>query len=172
MRSPLALLLSTIVNDLVMKRSHGLPACCNAFSSPTFKCDQGQCQSISCKLVWPGTSRESLAVWPCTDAVGLVQGLKAHADDPAFQERWRGVKKIAKQAAMQKITELCGVQAGPALPCLVTAWCQFSTLEAHSVCMRGRACVCMRAFVHAMPMTAAPCMECRYTQASGVHSQV
>ena len=53
---------------------------------------------------------------PCasqaTNSLGMrVQGLKEHADDPAFQKEWRRVKGIAKEAAMRKITELCGVQA-------------------------------------------------------------
>ena len=37
-----------------------------------------------------------------------MQGLRAHADDPAFQARWAEVKGIAKAKAMARIQELTG----------------------------------------------------------------
>ena len=38
-----------------------------------------------------------------------VQGLREHADDPAFQEKWREVKQIAKGKAVAKIADITGV---------------------------------------------------------------
>jgi hypothetical protein len=37
-----------------------------------------------------------------------MQGLRAHADDPAFQARWAEVKGVAKAKAMARIQELTG----------------------------------------------------------------
>jgi hypothetical protein len=40
----------------------------------------------------------------------LVQGLREHADDPEFQQKWADVKAIAKSKAIARISELTGVQ--------------------------------------------------------------
>ena len=50
------------------------------------------------------------ACWPGLTPACCVQGLKQHADDPAFQEKWRMVKQTAKAKAMAKVAELSGVQ--------------------------------------------------------------
>lgn len=42
-----------------------------------------------------------------------VQGLRQHADDPAFQAEWQEVKLIAKTKALAKIKELTGVSISP-----------------------------------------------------------
>ena len=39
-----------------------------------------------------------------------MQGLRDHADDPAFQKKWQEVKLLAKQKAARKIEALTGVQ--------------------------------------------------------------
>ena len=39
-----------------------------------------------------------------------VQGLREHADDSAFQEKWREVKQIAKGKAVAKIADITGVE--------------------------------------------------------------
>ena len=37
-----------------------------------------------------------------------LQGLREHADDPAFQEKWREVKQIAKAKAVERIAHITG----------------------------------------------------------------
>ena len=37
-----------------------------------------------------------------------LQGLREHADDPAFQEKWQEVKQIAKTKAVEKIAQITG----------------------------------------------------------------
>ena len=37
-----------------------------------------------------------------------MQGLREHADEPAFQERWQEVKQIAKAKAVAKIAHITG----------------------------------------------------------------
>ena len=39
-----------------------------------------------------------------------LQGLREHADDPAFQEKWREVKQIAKTKAVDRIAQITGVE--------------------------------------------------------------
>ena len=42
-----------------------------------------------------------------------MQGLREHADDPAFQEKWREVKQIAKSKAVEKIAQITGEEIPP-----------------------------------------------------------
>eukprot|EP00891_Asterochloris_glomerata_P002508 jgi/Astpho2/2508/fgenesh1_pm.00048_%23_17_t len=42
-----------------------------------------------------------------------LQGLRDHADDPAFQKKWQEVKLLAKQKAARKIEALTGVTVNP-----------------------------------------------------------
>jgi starch phosphorylase len=42
-----------------------------------------------------------------------LQGLRQHADDPAFQQKWRDVKLAAKEKAAKKIEALTGVKVNP-----------------------------------------------------------
>ena len=39
-----------------------------------------------------------------------MQGLRKHADDPDFQQKWQAVKLNAKSHAMAKIAQLSGVE--------------------------------------------------------------
>ena len=56
-----------------------------------------------------------------SDAQHCLQGLKQHAEDPAFQEKWRSVKQTAKAKAMAKVAELSGVRVCRFM--LHAAWC-------------------------------------------------
>ena len=42
-----------------------------------------------------------------------MQGLREHADDSAFQEKWREVKQIAKSKAVEKIAQITGEDIPP-----------------------------------------------------------
>ncbi|CAB1367458.1 glycogen/starch/alpha-glucan phosphorylase [Denitratisoma oestradiolicum] len=42
-----------------------------------------------------------------------LRGLEAHADDPAFQERWRQVKRQRKEALAGEVHKLCGIDITP-----------------------------------------------------------
>jgi len=46
--------------------------------------------------------------------LGRLRALEAHADDPAFQQRWRDVKRDRKEALAALIYRRCGVQVDPA----------------------------------------------------------
>ena len=46
----------------------------------------------------------------CSGPLLPVQGLRDHADDPAFLKKWQEVKLLAKQKAARKIEALTGVQ--------------------------------------------------------------
>ena len=39
-----------------------------------------------------------------------LQGLREHADDPAFQEKWQEVKQTAKTKAVDRIAQITGVE--------------------------------------------------------------
>lgn len=43
----------------------------------------------------------------------LLQGLRQHAEDPEFQQKWQEVKLIAKTKAVAKISALTGIKLSP-----------------------------------------------------------
>ena len=43
-----------------------------------------------------------------------LKGLEAHADDPAFQEKWRAIKRSNKEALAQRIRSRTGIEVDPA----------------------------------------------------------
>ena len=45
--------------------------------------------------------------------LGQLAGLKKHADDAVFREKWRAVKATAKAKALAKVEELTGVRGSP-----------------------------------------------------------
>ncbi len=66
-----------------------------------------------------------------------MQGLRAHADDPEFQQKWADVKAIAKSKAIAHIRDITGVQISDHVmldiqACLPAS--MQSALVAHSPC--------------------------------------
>jgi starch phosphorylase len=58
---------------------------------------------ILTELAGPGWARDA----------NRLSKLEAHADDPAFQERWRAMKLAAKQRLAQRIRQCCEVSVDP-----------------------------------------------------------
>ena len=51
-----------------------------------------------------------------------VQGLRQHADDKDFQQKWQAVKQTAKEKAVARIKKLTGIDVRPDALMDVQVW--------------------------------------------------